>query len=58
MKTVKLVWLTFVQWVRQVGRVPQKILQAGKRRQRRAILNEREVERLDRICNPSKYRGK
>jgi hypothetical protein len=58
MKTVKLVSLTMVQMVRRVCLVSRKILTAGKQRQRRALLNQRETERLDRICNPSKYRGK
>lgn len=58
MKTVKFVWLTVVQMVRRACLVPRKILNAGKQRQRQAILNQREAERLDRICNPSKYRGK
>lgn len=38
--------------------VPKAIANAGKQRQRQAILNQREAERLDRILNPSKYRGK
>ena len=58
MKKMKLVCLTIVQLVKQVCRVPQMIVNAGKQRQRQVILNKREAERLDRICNPSKYRGK
>jgi hypothetical protein len=58
MKTLKLVWLTIGQLVKQVGALPQIIANASEQRQRRTILNEREAERLDRICNPSKYRGK
>jgi hypothetical protein len=58
MKKVKLVWLAIVQLVKRVCRVPQIIVNAGKQRQRQAILNQREAERLDRILNPSKYRGK
>jgi hypothetical protein len=58
MKKVKLVWAAIVQLVKQVCRIPKIIVNAGKQRQRQTILNRREVERLDRICNPSKYRGK
>jgi hypothetical protein len=58
MKTLKLAWLTIIQMVRQACRLPQIIAKAGKRRKRQSVLNEREAERLDRICNPSKYCGK
>ena len=52
MKTLKLIWLTFVQLVKQVCWIPKTIVNAGKQRQRQAVLNELEAERLDRICNP------
>ena len=58
MKKVKFVWAAIVQLVKRVCRIPKIIVNAGKQRQRQAILNRREAERLDRICNPSKYRGK
>jgi hypothetical protein len=58
MKKAKPVSRAIVQLVKRVCRIPQMIVNAGKRRQRQAILNQREAERLDRICNPSKYRGK
>jgi hypothetical protein len=58
MKTLKLVWLTMIQLVKQVCQIPQNIGKAVKRRQQQAVLNEREAERRDRILNPSKYRGK
>jgi hypothetical protein len=44
--------------VKRICQVPQRIVNAGERRQRQLILNQREAERLDRILNPSKYRGK
>ena len=56
--TLKCICLTFVQLVRQVCLIPQNIANAVKQRQRRAVRNELEVERLDRIRNPSKYLGK
>jgi hypothetical protein len=58
MKSLRFVWLTIRRMVRQVFQLPQIIAMAGKQRQRQTVLNEREAERLDRICNPSKYRGK
>jgi hypothetical protein len=58
MKTLKLIWLTIIQLVKRVCQIPQNIGQAVKQRQRQAVLDKREAERLDRICNPSKYRGK
>jgi hypothetical protein len=38
--------------------LPQAIAQAWSRRVERDAREEAEVERLDRIRNPSKYRGK
>jgi hypothetical protein len=58
MNTLKLVWMTFVQLVRQACQLPQEIVKAVKHRQRQTVLDKREAERLDRICNPLKYRGK
>jgi hypothetical protein len=58
MKTLKLVCLTIIQLVKQVCLIPKTIANALKQRQRQAVLNQREAERLDRICNPLKYRGK
>ena len=58
MKKVKPVSRAIVQLVKRVCRIPQMIVKAGKHRQRQAILNQHEAERLDRILNPSKYRGK
>jgi hypothetical protein len=57
-KTLKRVWLTIIQMATQVCQLPRIIAKAGKQRQRQTVLKEREAERLDRICNPSKYRGK
>jgi hypothetical protein len=58
MKTLKLIWLIIIQLVKQVCQIPQNIGKAVKQRQRQTVLDEREAERLDRILNPSKYRGK
>ncbi|HEY5232788.1 MAG TPA: hypothetical protein VIK35_04560 [Verrucomicrobiae bacterium] len=58
MNALKFIWLTFIQLVRQVCLIPKNIADAVRRRQRQAALDKNEAERLDRICNPLKYRGK
>ena len=58
MNTLKLVCLATIQLVKRVWLLPQSIAMALKQRRRQTVLNELEVERLDRIRNPSKYRGK
>ena len=55
---LKHIGLTLVQLAKQVGTLPQALENLVKQRQLRTVLNEREAERLDRIRNPSKYRGK
>jgi len=55
---LKLICQAFIQLFKQIGALPQTIANASRQRQRQAVLNEREAERLDRICNPSKYRGR
>jgi hypothetical protein len=58
MNPLKQIFLDFLRWVKQVCQLPPTIANAVKQRQRQSALNKLEVERLDRICNPSKYRGK
>jgi len=58
MNALKLICLTIIQLVKQVCLLPQTIANAVKQRRRQVVLDEHEVERLDRIRNPSKYRGK
>jgi len=58
MHTLKLIWLTVVQLFKQIGSIPEAIKRAVKQRQQQTVLKELEVERLDRIRNPLKYRGK
>lgn len=58
MNLLKRIHLTVLQRVKQACQLPQMIADAIRRRQQRTILNELEIERLDRIRNPSKYRGK
>jgi len=58
MEILRHLWQTTVGLVKQVWLFPQFVVVALKRRRRRFTLNALEVERLDRIRNPSKYRGK
>jgi len=58
MKTLKLICQTIGQLAKRAWLLPQSVVNAVKQRQRQTILNELEVERLDRIRNPSKYLGK
>jgi len=58
MHTLKLIYLTFIQLVKQAWLLPQSVANAVQRRRRQTVLNELEVERLDRIRNPDKYLGK
>jgi hypothetical protein len=58
MNTLNLIYLTIVQLARQAWFLPQSVANAAKQRQRLAVQNELEAERLDRIRNPSKYLGK
>ena len=58
MNLLKLIYGTVAQLVRQIGQLPKTIADAVRHRQQQTILDELEVERLDRIRNPSKYRGK
>ena len=55
MQTLKHICQTIIQFFRSL---PQAIQLAGKERKERSARNELEVERIDRLRNPSKYRGK
>ncbi len=58
MNTLKLLFLTVIQLVKQTWFLPQTIANAVKQRRRQAVRNDHEIERLDRIRNPWKYLGK
>jgi hypothetical protein len=58
LNTLRHLYLTGVQLLKQVRALPQTIAQARHAHQRRTALKVDEAERLDRIRNPSKYRGK
>ena len=58
MNTLKLICMTIILLVKQAWLLPQSFALAAKQRRRQMVLDELEAERLDRIRNPSKYRGK
>lgn len=58
MNLLKLTGQALVQLAQQVWLLPRTIANAAKQRQQRTLVHELEVERLDRIRHPEKYRGK
>ena len=58
MNFLKFIGLTLVQIARQAWLLPGSVALAARQRRQRIARNELEVERLDRIRNPSKYLGK
>jgi hypothetical protein len=58
MNILKQIWLATIQLIKQAWLLPQTVANAVRQRGQQTALNEHEAERLDRIRNPSKYRGK
>jgi hypothetical protein len=58
MNHLKFIWLTIVQFAKQVWLLPQSITMAIKQKRQWMARNKLEAERLDRIRNPEKYLGK
>ena len=58
MKMLQLICRSVSRLVKRACSLPKTIANAIKQRQRQSVLKKNEAERLDRICNPSKYRGK
>jgi len=58
MHTLKLIGLTILGLIKQAWLIPQSITMAIQQRRQRIVRDKMEAERLDRICNPSKYVGK
>ena len=58
MRILKLICLTVFQLGKQVWFLPQTVLVAVRQRRDASSRNEHEAERLDRIRNPDRYRGK
>jgi hypothetical protein len=57
MMKLKAICRTISKAVQEIW-LPQTITRAFRLRQQKIVLNENEIERLDRIRNPSKYLGK
>jgi hypothetical protein len=58
MKQLKHFCLAIVEIARGLLLLPVTIATGFRHRHERAAINDLEIERLDRIRNPSKYRGK
>jgi hypothetical protein len=58
MRKIKAFCVTILHRLKQVCLLPQAIVDAAMKKQRRTVLSEDEAERLDRLRNPSKYMGK
>jgi hypothetical protein len=58
MERLKLIGLTIVGLAKQAWLLPQTITDALQQRRRQLARHQFETERLDRIRNPSKYRGR
>jgi hypothetical protein len=55
---LKFIYGKLVHLAKQVWLLPRTLANAVRERQRQAILDVDEAERLDRIRNPDKYLGK
>jgi hypothetical protein len=58
MDKLKLICRTIVELVKQARLLPQTIALAVEQRRLQLARRQSETERLDRIRNPSKYRGR
>jgi hypothetical protein len=58
MDKLKLICRTIVELVKQAWLLPQTIALAVEQRRLQLARRQSETERLDRIRNPSKYRGR
>jgi hypothetical protein len=58
MHILKLICLTIVELAKQAWLLPQTVTIALQQRRRQLTRHQFETERLDRIRNPSKYRGR
>lgn len=56
--TLKVIYLTVMLLMKQAWMLPQTIVNSVRQRRRQVVRNEHEAERLDRLRNPSNYRGK
>jgi hypothetical protein len=56
--TLKIIYLSIIQLLKAAWSLPQSFVNVVAQRRKQIVLNELEAERLDRIRNPEKYRGK
>ena len=54
----KLIFLTIIGLAKQAWLLPQAVAHVLQQRRRQLVRHQFETERLDRIRNPSKYRGR
>ncbi|HTB82371.1 MAG TPA: hypothetical protein VK742_01840 [Candidatus Sulfotelmatobacter sp.] len=55
---MKQIGLTIGEWIKQICALPATVAKAFGQHKQQAARAELEAERLDRIRNPEKYRGK
>jgi len=58
MNKLKLICLTTIQWLKQAFLLRRTAGNSLKHKRRQVVQNVHEVERLDRLRNPSNYQGK
>jgi hypothetical protein len=58
MNPLKSIGQAFIQWIKQAWSLPPIVSDFIQRRRQQSLLEALEIERLDRIRNPEKYRGK
>ena len=58
MHILKHICLTMLELVKRAWSFPQTVVTAIRQRKRNTVQDQNEIERLDRIRNPSKYLGK
>jgi hypothetical protein len=58
MNPLSLILQALVQSFKRAWLLPQTLANALKKRRLQVVQNEQEVERLDRLRNPSNYRGR
>jgi hypothetical protein len=58
MNTSNPIGRAFSRLIKWIGAIPRAIHRISQRKQQRLAQKEFEIERLDRIRNPFKYRGK
>jgi len=57
-RTLKHIGQSIIQRLERLGVFPRALVATFQQRRQKVVLRELETERLDRIRNPSKYRGK